>query len=114
MAAPFRLDEQVTIERKTTATDPDYGTPVDAWEIVADHIWANVQDVLPSRAEKVTNGLQVATQQARLRIRKQHQVTSAMRVTLHNRGDKIMQIIAGPAQMDDRMHQECMIEAYSA
>ena len=114
MVAPFVLDQKVTIERKTKARDPEYGTLVDAWEVVADRIWANVQDVLPSRAEKTTNGLQVATQQARLRIRKQHQVDMAMRVTLHNRGDKVMQIIAGPAQLDDRMHNEFMLEAYSA
>lgn len=114
MAAPFRLDDKVTIERKTTQRDPVYGTEIEAWEIVASRIWANVQDVLPSRAEKVSNGLQVGTQQARLRIRKHHQVASTMRVTLHNHGDKIMQIIAGPALMDDRMHQELMLEGYTS
>jgi SPP1 family predicted phage head-tail adaptor len=113
MAAPFKLDTKVTIERKTAAVDPDYGTPIEAWVPVATRIWANVQDVLPSRAEKVTNGLQVSSQQARLRIRKQHQVTPDMRATLHGRGDMVMQIIAGPALLDDRMHNEFMIEAYS-
>jgi SPP1 family predicted phage head-tail adaptor len=111
MAAPFMLDTKVTIERKTADQDPDYGTPIEAWTPVASRIWANVQDVLPSRAERTTNGLQVASQQARLRIRKQHQVTPDMRVILHGRDDKVMQIIAGPALLDDRMHQEFMIEA---
>jgi head-tail adaptor len=114
MAAPFKLDTKVTIERKTAAVDPDYGTPVEAWEPVATRIWANVQDVLPSKSmEAATNGLQVGRQQSRLRVRANHAVSLDMRVILHGRGDKVMQIIAGPALLDDRMHQEFMIEAYS-
>jgi SPP1 family predicted phage head-tail adaptor len=116
MAAPFALDTKVTIERKTTQRDPDYGTVIEAWVIVADHIWANVQDVLPSRsAEFTSNGLRTAKQTSRLRIRKQHQVTAEMRVTLHGRfGDRVMQIIAGPALMDDRAHTEYMLEGYTS
>jgi len=114
MAALFRLDDKVTIERKTLQRDPEYGTESDSWEIVAPCIWANVQDVLPSRGEKTDNGLATATQPARLRIRKFHFVTPEMRVTLHGRfGDRVMQIVAGPALMDDRMHVECMLEGYS-
>lgn len=117
MAAPFRLNEKVTIERKTTQRDPDYGTEIpgsEGWEPVASRIWANVQDVLPSRSEKTANGLQVGTQPARVRVRKHHQVTMAMRVTLHNRGDRVMQIVAGPALLDDRMHIEFMAEGYTS
>lgn len=114
MTAQFRLDDKVTIERKTKARDPEYGTEIDSWEVVAQRIWANVQDVLPSRGEKVENGLATATQPARLRIRKFHVVTPDMRVTLHGRfGDRVMQITAGPALMDDRMHVECMLEGYA-
>lgn len=115
MAAPFRLDHKVSIEKKTTAVDPDYGTPIEAWETVASRIWANLQDVLPSRSmEATTNGLQVGRQQTRLRIRSSHPVTLDMRVILHGRGDKAMQIIAGPALLDDRMHNEFMLEAYTS
>ncbi len=35
-----------------------------------------------------------------------------MRAVLHNRGDLVMQIIAGPAMLDDRVHYEFELEAY--
>lgn len=114
MAAPFRKDETVTIERRTGATDPDYNTQIDAWEVVAAGVWANVQDVLPGRAESTKNGLAIATQQTRLRISINHAITPAMRVTLHGKGDRLMQIISGPAMLDDRMHMEFMLEGYSS
>lgn len=113
MAAAFKLDEKVTIERRAANVDPDYGTPLDAWEPVAIRIWSNTQDVLPSRAESSKNGVTVSTQQARLRIRKNAAITSAMRVVLHGKGDRVMQIIAGPALLDDRVHVEFMLEGYS-
>ncbi|MRV72567.1 head-tail adaptor protein [Duganella sp. FT92W] len=113
MATPFKKDELVTIERRTGATDPDYNTQLDAWETVAGNVWANVQDVLPSRAEQTSNRVRVATKQTRLRIQSDIAVSPDMRVKLHGRGDIVMQIVAGPALMDDRMHNEFMLEGYS-
>lgn len=116
MTAPFRKDEQVTIERRTAARDPDYGTEIPGaggWEAVADHIWANVQDQLPSRGESIGNGLVTAVTRTRLRIEVDNSVTTAMRVTLHGKGDRVMQIIAGPALLDDRRNVEWILEGYS-
>jgi head-tail adaptor len=115
MAAAFRLDDKVTIERKTVARDPDYGTEVESWAPVATRIWANVQDVLLSRtAESTTNGLRVGAQRTRLRIRNNASVTATMRVTLHNKDNRVMQIIGGPAMLDDRVHTEFLLEGYSS
>jgi len=116
MTAPFRKDEQVTIERRATARDPDYGTEVPGaagWEVVADHIWAYVQDVLPRRGESTANDLITAATRTRLRIAIDDRITTAMRVTLHGKGDRVMQIIAGPAHLDDRRNAEWMLEGYS-
>jgi hypothetical protein len=113
MAIPFKCDEKVTIERKTSAVDPDYGTPIESWAVVADRIWANVQDVLPSRAESTQNGLRIGVQQSRLRIRG-FSALAEDRVTCHGKGDRVMQIIAGPALLDDRVHTEFMLESYSS
>jgi head-tail adaptor len=115
MTAPFRLDEQVTIEQRTTVKDPDYGTDIpgsEGWEVVADHVWANVQDQLPSRAESTSNGLTTAPTRSRLRIQNDSRINAAMRVTLHGKGDRVMQIIAGPALLDDRRHVEFMLEGF--
>lgn len=112
MTTPFRLDEQATIEQRTVARDPDYGTEIEEWEVVAEKVWCNAQDVLPSRAESSANGIRQSTKQTRLRIQIDDSITPDMRVTLHGKGDRLMQIIAGPALLDDRRHMEFMLESY--
>lgn len=114
MAAPFSCDEQVSIERRVVAKDLLYGTEIEDWEVVHDHFWANVQDILPSRGEATGNGLTVGIRRSRLRIRDASGTTTAMRVKLHDRGDRVMQIIAGPALLDDRVHVEFMLEGYTS
>lgn len=117
MTAPFRLDEQVTIEQRTAARDPDFGTEIEgagAWVVVADHAWANTQDMLPSRGESSANGLVTSMARTRLRIQIDDRITSAMRVTLHSKGDRLMQIVAGPALLDDRRHIEFMLESFTS
>lgn len=114
MAAPFKCDEQVSIERDVGGIDPDYGTQVENWTVLLDHYWANVQDVLPSRAESTENGLRTGVQRSRLRMQGAGAVTGKMRAVLHNRGDRVMQIIAGPAMLDDRVHYEFQMEGYSS
>lgn len=113
MVAPFPLNTKVSIEKPVESKDPKYGTRSTEWVTVATRIWANLQDTLPSRAEKSENGLRTATQSTRLRIRVGRTIEPKMRVILHGRGDKIMQIVSGPAILDGRMFQECMLEAYT-
>ena len=113
MTAPFRLDEQVTIEQRTVTRDPDYGTEVETWLPIADHIWCNAQDQLPSRGESTANGVATAVTRTRLRIQNDDRITTAMRAVLHGKRDRIMQIIAGPAQLDDRRHIEFALEGYA-
>jgi head-tail adaptor len=113
MAAAFKCDEKVTIERLTSAADPDSGESLNVWEPLLSRYWANVQDALPSRSEAEKNGLRTAARRTRLRIQGASSVTAEMRVVLHSRNELIMQIVAGPAMMDDRVHYEFMLEAYS-
>lgn len=113
MTAQVWLNERVTIQQRVPGRDPDYGTEIDTWVPVAERIWCEAQDVLPSRAEKIQDGRQVATSTTRLRIRKQIAIAPEMRVILHGKGDRVMQVISGPAQLDDKTHVECMLEGYS-
>ena len=114
MKATFTLDDKVTIERPTKVRDPAYNTLVEGWELVAENIWANAQDVLPRRGETVANGLATSARSTRLRVRKHHQLAPEMRVTLHGRfGDRVMRIVSGPALLDDRDHIQCMLEGYA-
>lgn len=115
MAAAFKCDEKVTIERKTVTEDPDYGTETVSWVPVASRIWANVQDVLPKlSAESTANGLRIGVLHSRLRIRINNAIDQTMRVKLHSKGDRVMQIIAGPAFLDDRIYMEFMLESTSS
>lgn len=115
MTAPFRLDEQVTIEQRTVEKDPDYGTDIEgseAWLPVAVAVWANAQDQLPSRGESAANGVSTSVTRTRLRIQNDERITTAMRVVLHGKAGRVMQIIAGPALLDDRRHVEFALEGY--
>lgn len=112
MAAPVRLNERATILQRVPARDPEYGTELESLELVALRVWCEAQDVLPSRAEKVENGRKVATSSTRLRIRRQIDIAADMCVILHGKGDRLMEVISGPAQLDDKTHVECMLEGY--
>lgn len=114
MAAPFTCDEQVSIEHLSTTKDPVYGTQIQTWLTLHDHFWANVLDVLPSRAEATGNGLAIGTKRARLRLRDAVGTDMTMRVVLHSRGDAIMQIVAGPARLEGTDFDEFAIESYSS
>lgn len=114
MAAPFNCDEQVSIERLSTTKDPVYGTQIQAWLTLHDHFWANVQDVLPSRAEANGNGLAIGAKRARLRLRDAAGTDMTMRVRLHSRGNVVMQIVAGPARLEGTDFDEFAIESYSS
>ncbi len=114
MAAPFNCDDQVSIERLVKIKEPVYGTETNDWIPVHDHFWANVQDVLPSRAEATGNGLAIGTRRARLRIRDAAGTVMTMRVRLHSRGGEVMQIVAGPARVEGTDYDEFAIESYSS
>lgn len=113
MTAPFKCDEKVTIERNVGTVEPVYGTTEDSWIPFLTNYWAWVEDVLPGRAESTTNGLRKGVTQTRLRMEGAAAVTLDMRVVLHNRGNKVMGIISGPAMLNDRMHYEFALEDYA-
>lgn len=112
MTAPFKCDEKVTIEHNIGGVEDAYGTAVENWQPLLLRYWANVQDVLPSRAETTNNGLRQGVQRSRLRMQGAGGATLQMRAVLHSRGDQVMQIIAGPALMNDRVNYEFQLEAY--
>lgn len=117
------LNRQISIERKSVTQDSTYGTETVAWvplvaaagsPVVAERFWAEVQDALPSRSESVRNGLAVAKNQTRIRMRHRSDVDSTMRITVHGSADVIFQIIGGPAEIGGRKaYLEMMCERYS-
>lgn len=96
------LDKKITLLHRVDGRDPDYNTPTGGWEPFALDIWASVKDFLPSRGERLAEGITIANKPSRIRIRYREGVTGAMRVLYRGR---TLQIVAGPAEIGDRRDQ---------
>jgi len=106
--AAGELDKQISIERPVA--DASFkGAGSGTWEVVEADVWAGIKDVLPSRGEKIAEGLNVSTRPARVRMRYREDVTPDMRFVY---GARVMQITAGPAEIGTRDGVEFMVEEY--
>lgn len=108
-----QLDRRITIE-SPSVVDGGYGPQPGPWVAFAARIPAQVLDVLPSKSESVQNGLRIAVQPARVRIRYLAGITSAMRVIVHGATDRTMQITAGPAEIGRAEWTEFVITEFSS
>ena len=113
MARAGRFNVQVTIQQKSVTQDTTWGTEVVTWTAL-DTVWADVQDILPSRSEAVQQGLSVGRQQVRIRIRYRTDITSAMRIVVHDESDEIYQIVGGPAELGHRDQIEMVCEKFTS
>lgn len=102
------LDRLIRIEQKAEDNTFD-GAGSEPWQLFA-QAWAQVQDMLPSRGERLADGLNIATRPARVRIRYIEGVKASMRIVM---GDRIMQIVSAPAELGRREGLELMVEDYS-
>jgi SPP1 family predicted phage head-tail adaptor len=103
------LDRRVDIQRKTRATgvrSAGKGT----WGTIAT-VWAEVRDMLPSRAERLAEGVSIARRPARVRMRYRENVTPDMRLQM---GTRLMRIVAGPIELGRREGIEMVVEDYTA
>jgi SPP1 family predicted phage head-tail adaptor len=105
-----KLDTRIRIERKVVARDPHYGTEVVTWTEFA-CVWAEVKDILPSRAERLADSIHIGRRPARIRIRYLAGLAAHMRVIINNR---VHQIISGPATIGRRKAMEIMVEELSS
>lgn len=115
------LNRRIRIE-SPVADDSFEGAGSGTWSLVAE-VWANVQDALPSRGERLADGINVAARPARVRMKFRSDVTSDMRFRIgrnvkNDAGervwitDRIVQIISGPAELGNRDGIEFMVEEY--
>jgi head-tail adaptor len=105
---PGTLDRYITIERPL-ASDSFTGAGSGSW-VKVDDVWAGIQDALPSRSERLADGINVKTRPARVRMQYRDDVTGDMRFV---EGDRIMQIVSGPAELGRCDGLEFMVEDYS-
>ncbi len=105
---PGELEHLVRLERKIVRTG--FGkTGPDEWELV-DEFYVGIQDKLPSRGEQLEAGFTTSTRPARVRMYWRDDIDPSMRLVL---GNRIMQIVAGPAELGRRGGTELMVEDYN-
>lgn len=104
----------VEIQTRETTQDPDYGTTVEGDWTTLKTVKAEVQDMLPSRGERLAEGVNIANRPCRVRFRFRDGVTSAMRLNVLGRGpdeaDRVLRIISGPAELGFRDKCEVLAE----
>ena len=108
-----RYNRQIQIQRPVSDGAFD-GAGSGTWANVGKPIWASVVDALPSRSENLAEGIDIATRPARVRMRFRTDITSKMRFVMTKPLPRVMQIIAGPAEVGVRDEVEFMVEEYSA
>lgn len=106
------LNTRCRIEYKSVTQDAIYGTDVVTWTLLGPR-WSSLQDALPSRAEKVSQGQEVSVNPTRLRLRYCTDIDSSMRVIVNRPEPIVYQIISGPAILGDKDGVEFMIERVS-
>ena len=87
----------ITVEQRQATQDPVYGTTVATWNEFA-QMWAEVQDVLPSRSESLEDGVSIQNRPARVRVSYFDglNITSNMRIKI---GERTLRIVSGPAEL---------------
>ena len=105
-----KLDTRIRIERKVVTHDPQYGTELVTWTEFA-YVWAEVKDILPSKAERLADSIQIGRRPARVRIRHLPGLSADMRVIIDT---LVHQIISGPATLWRREAMELMVEEHSS
>jgi head-tail adaptor len=116
-----RLDTPVSILARETTKEGRYKTRVSTWSVVAT-VLAEVEDALPSRADRVADGISLTRRPARVRIHWRDDVGQANRIRIgpppatgaeDNRRE--LRVIAGPAEYGGRRrYLELMVEELSS
>lgn len=105
-----KLNRICEIQYKYVQVNTDFGTEEITWLPLAT-VWAEKQDVLPSKSEKVLSGLEVNADQSRIRIVYRVDVDNTMRMEIEG---KLYQIVSGPAEIGHKELLEFIVERYSA
>jgi head-tail adaptor len=112
-SAASRMKHRIRIEQPV-ADDSLDGAGSGNWSTLQDEVSAEIEDMLPSRGERMANGINVASHPARVRMRYRTDIKASMRFVDITDGTagRIMQIIAGPAYLGRNL-VEFMVEDYS-
>ncbi|CDO37144.1 phage head closure protein [Novosphingobium sp. KN65.2] len=107
--AAGRRDTLITFQSRTGSQDSATGAYTYSWADLASNPteWAEVQDMLPSRAERIADSVSIQRRPCRVRTLYRSDITSDMRITFEGRA---LQIVAGPAELGRRDGLEMLCE----
>lgn len=110
--AAGKRDTLITFQERTATTDSNFGTKTYTWANLASNPteWAEVQDILPSRSENVSDEISLQRRPCRIRTLFRDDIDSSMRITFEGR---TVQIVGGPAELGRRDGLEMVCEEYS-
>lgn len=100
------LDSRVTLLVRTASQEGRFGTQVTSWTPLAT-VWAQVTPMLPSRAERVADGIEIARQPIRVRMRWRDDIDTTMAI---EHDGKRYRIVGGPAELGRREGIEIVAE----
>lgn len=103
-----RLDRTITFQRQVAADGFD-GAGSGLWVNVAT-VQAEIEDILPSRSERMADVVSIASRPARIRIRFRTDLSADMRILY---GARKMEIMAGPAEIGRRAGLEVIAQDYT-
>lgn len=91
-------DTEITFQQASVAKDATYRTQTKTWANLASHPteWAEVQDILPSRAEGLEDGIDITRRPCRVRMLYRSDITAQMRVVI---GGRTLEIVSGPVAL---------------
>lgn len=105
-------DTLITFQTRAIVTDPDYGTTTEgAWSNLGTE-WAEVRDMLPSRGERIADGIDITRRPVRVRTLYRSDVTAAMRIAIDGRAG-FYRIVTEPAELGRRDGIEFVAERLS-
>jgi head-tail adaptor len=107
------LNTRCRIEARSVTQDAVYGTELVTWTTLAT-VWCAVQDELPSKSEAVKQGLAIASQRMRVRMRYRTGIDSSMRLVISRPTETTYQIVGGPAILGNKDGLELVVEKYSS
>lgn len=106
------LNRRVRIESRSTTQNSVDGSPVATWSTV-NTLWAEVQEVLPSKGESQAQGINIATRPARVRTRYVTGITSDMRMVYLDRSNRVMKILSQPVEIGHKEGLEFFVADFT-
>jgi len=109
-----KFRDRIRLESPGAGRDPVYGRPLLASWVPFQEVWAEIQDIAPSKSESNEGSIRLAKDSTRIRIRHLPGVLPTMRVVEVTGAMRTLTIIGGPAAIFGGREIEVVAERFSS